>query len=92
MTVIDAQQGSVEWFEARLGRPTASRAEAVMQRRKKGPNAGEPLKARADYAYELVAERLCGLAPEMKPTAAMQRGLHLEPIVRDLYRDRVGTR
>lgn len=89
MRIIDVPQGSIEWLEARAGKPTASEFESVMARRKRGPNKGEPLKARIDYAYKLVGERLAGLDDPMRPTAAMQRGLDLEPIVRDLYRERV---
>lgn len=90
MRVIDCPQGSLEWLEARAGKPTASEFESVMARRQRGPQKGEPLKARMDYAYKLVGERLAGLDEPMRPTAAMQRGLDLEPIVRELYAERVG--
>jgi hypothetical protein len=50
------EQGTQEWKEARAGRITASRAADVMAYGKNG----RPLKARADYKGELVAEILSG--------------------------------
>ena len=70
MKIIDAEQGSLAWIDARLGKPTASRAADFAARTK----AGFPTAARAKYAYELVAERLVGPKPQVT-TAAMQRGI-----------------
>ena len=48
-------QGSPEWFAARVGKITASRVVDVMARTKTGWGA-----SRANYAAELIAERLTG--------------------------------
>ena len=80
---MDAPQGSVAWYEARLGRPTASNFGAVVGRKRNG----EPLKARTDYQFKLVAERLAGLGPQVD-TPAMARGRDLEPTVVALYQHR----
>ena len=64
---------SAAWFEARLGKPTASKAADVIARLKNG----NPAQSRTSYAYRLVAERLSGPQPQFI-TAAMQRGLDEE--------------
>ena len=70
MKLIDAPQRSPAWFEARLGKPTASKAADVIARLKNG----NPAQSRTSYAYRLVAERLSGPQPQFI-TAAMQRGI-----------------
>lgn len=78
MTGMD--QRSAEWFAARLGRVTASRVADVLAVTKSGPSA-----SRANYAAELVVERLTGNPTETFSNAAMQRGTDLEPAARDCY-------
>ena len=73
MTIVDAPQRSTAWFEARLGKPTASKAADVIARLKNG----NPAQSRTSYAYRLVAERLSGPQPQFI-TAAMQRGIEEE--------------
>ena len=55
MIVIDCEQGSPEWFSARLGKVSASRMADMTAKTKTGWGA-----SRANYAAELVAERLTG--------------------------------
>lgn len=74
------QQGSEEWFTARLGKVTASRVADVMARTKSGYGA-----ARKNYMMELLCERLTGKREEGYTNAAMQRGIELEPIARSAY-------
>ena len=86
MTILDApQSSSPAWFEARLGKPTASKAADVIARLKNG----NPAQSRTSYAYRLVAERLSGPQPQFI-TAAMQRGLDEEDEARGLYESRTG--
>ena len=85
MTILDAPQRSTAWFEARLGKPTASKAAEVIARLKNG----NPAQSRTSYAYRLVAERLSGPQPQFI-TAAMQRGLDEEDEARGLYESRTG--
>ena len=88
MKLIDAEQGSLEWINARLGIPTASEAGAVVARRKSD---GKPMQTRTTYSHKLIAERLAGAKPEIV-TAAKQRGLDQEPEVVELYEALAGER
>ena len=85
MKIVDVAQRSVEWFEARLGRPTASKAADVIARLKNG----NPAQSRVAYSYRLVAERLSGPQPQFI-TAAMQRGIDEEAEAIGLYESRTG--
>lgn len=73
-------QGSPEWFAARLGKVTASRIADVIARTKTGYGA-----SRANYAAQLVAERLTGAAQEAYQSAAMAHGTATEPEARNAY-------
>jgi putative phage-type endonuclease len=73
-------QRTEDWFSERLGKVTASRVADVLAKTKSGPSA-----SRANYAAELVAERLTGRRAESFTSAAMQRGTDLEPAARDAY-------
>jgi putative phage-type endonuclease len=77
---MDSLQRTEEWFGERLGKVTASRVADVLARTKSGPST-----SRANYAAELVAERLTGRRAEGFTSAAMQRGTDLEPLARDAY-------
>lgn len=68
------EQQSPEWFAARLGKVTASRISDMMAKTKSGWGA-----SRANYAAELVAERLTGAPGERFTNAAMQWGNDKEP-------------
>lgn len=73
-------QGSEEWFNARLGRITASRVKDVMAKTKSGYAA-----SRKNYMMELLCQRLTGNREESYTNAAMQRGIDLEPLARSAY-------
>jgi putative phage-type endonuclease len=73
-------QGSPEWFDARLGKLTASRIADALARTKSGWGA-----SRANYLAELVTERLTGVPAESFTTPAMQRGSDLEADARAAY-------
>lgn len=80
MNVVDCEQGSPEWHEARLGKVSASRIADMVAKTKSGPSA-----SRANYAAELVAERLTGAAADRFVSAPMQWGTDNEPLARDMY-------
>jgi putative phage-type endonuclease len=80
MIVIDCEQGSPEWFAARLGKVSASRVADVVARTKTGYST-----SRANYAAELVAERLTGQRIEGFKSEAMQWGSDKEADARALY-------
>ena len=86
-THIDAPQRSAEWFAARLGRLTGSRAKDMLATIKSGGWAA----ARLDYKLELVCARLTGRADEGGYVSAeMQRGTDLEPAAFAAYEARTG--
>lgn len=69
------EQGSEEWFQARLGKVTGSRITDVMNK-----GAG-----RRAYMTQLVQERLLGKPHKIPETHAMRRGKELEPFARVEY-------
>jgi putative phage-type endonuclease len=79
-------QGSDEWFAARCGKVTASRVADVIARTNSGPRA-----SRANYAAELIAERLTGCTAPSFTNAAMQHGTACEPLARQAYQNRHGV-
>ncbi len=88
MKVIDAPQGSPEWFAARAGKVTASRISDVLAKGR----AGAPSATRAAYLGELIAETLTGQpANAFQGNADTERGIELEPAARAAYEVRTGT-
>jgi putative phage-type endonuclease len=79
-------QGSEAWFAARCGRVTASRVADVVARTKTGWGA-----SRANYAAELIAERLTGCTAPGFSNSAMQWGTDQEPVARAAYEARTGV-
>ena len=77
------QQGTDEWFAARLGKVTASRAADVMT--KKGSA------ARANLSAQLVLERLTNTKGESFSSASMQWGVDQEPFARAAYEAHSGV-
>jgi putative phage-type endonuclease len=75
------EQGTDEWFKARLGSVTASRVSDVMA---KGKNGGIST-SRENYLAQLVAERLTNEKEETYTNAAMQWGTDQEPHARRAY-------
>ena len=73
-------QGSQEWFDARLGKVTASRLADVLSVVKSGESA-----SRKNYRVELICERLSGLKTESYTNIHMERGNELEPLARASY-------
>lgn len=73
-------QGSAEWHQARLGKVTASKVADVMARTKSGYSA-----SRANYAAQLIIERLTGQPTESFTNDAMRWGTEKEPEARRAY-------
>lgn len=73
-------QGSDEWLAARLGSVGASRVADIIAKTKTGYST-----SRANYAAELVCERLTGSAAERFTNAAMAWGTEKEPEARAAY-------
>jgi len=87
-TIIDAEQRSPDWFAARAGRLTGSRAADMLATIKSGEAA-----ARRDYRMQLVCERLTGQPQDDSSfvNAAMQRGIDLEPMALAAYESVTGN-
>lgn len=81
----EIEQRTAEWFAERCGKVTASRIADVMARTQKGWGA-----SRANYAAQLVCERLTGVAEQGYSNAAMQWGTDWEPEAREAYGLHVG--
>jgi putative phage-type endonuclease len=74
------EQGTDAWFEARIGKVTASRVADVIAKTKTGYSA-----TRDNYMAQLVCERLTKQKAEGFTNAAMQHGTETEPLARLSY-------
>ena len=74
------QQGTTEWFMARLGKVTASRVSDIIAKTKSGYST-----SRQNYLAQLVVERLTQKQTETYTNAAMQWGTDTEPLARAAY-------
>jgi putative phage-type endonuclease len=84
------EQGSEEWFAARLGKITSSRIKDVMAKGRGGAVSA----TRKNYMMELLCQRLTLQREEGFTSAAMQRGTDLEPVARaayEIHRDEMVT-
>lgn len=75
MKIINVQQGTQEWLEHRLGKFTASQAQAIA-------TAGKGLDT---LVYDKVAELLTNKKPEVYTNEDMERGNQLEDMARSAY-------
>src|SRR6202790_1049235 len=73
-------QGSDAWKALRLGKVTASRVADVVAKTKSGYST-----SRANYAAQLITERLTGTVAESVTNAAIQHGTETEPEARAAY-------
>lgn len=83
MKVLMMEQGSQEWFEARRGKPTASRFDMILTAAKSLPSA-----AQTTLIDELISERLSQLDPEGVENftnRATRHGLNMENEARHAY-------
>ena len=74
------EQRSSAWFEARLGKVTASRVADVIAKTKSGYSA-----SRDNYMAQLICERLTGQQGESFTNAAMTWGTETEPLARSAF-------
>jgi putative phage-type endonuclease len=74
------EQGTPEWFAARLGNVTASRVADVIAKTKSGYSA-----SRENYMAQLLCERMTNTVAESYTNAAMQWGTETEPLARAAY-------
>lgn len=79
MIILDCEQGSEEWLEARKGIPTASRFSEIIT-----PKKGDLSSSADGYIAELIAEQL-GEEPAFTGNQWTERGQVLEPEARNWY-------
>ena len=79
MRIIECEQLSPEWFQSRIGVPTASNFDKIVT------STGLPSTQRKKYLYQLVGEKLGALPEEGYTNAFMKRGIELEPQAREMY-------
>lgn len=79
--IINCEQNSPEWYEARRGIPTASEFAAIMSN---GRGKAESL-TRRTYLNKLAGEIVTGEAMEQATTFHMERGKIMEAEARKLY-------
>ena len=79
MRILEAEQGTQEWLDARLGRPSASQFYKLIT------TSGKPSASADDYISEMIAERITGEREPIFVNEWMQRGTELEPEARATY-------
>ena len=81
MIILDGfEQGTPEWFAARLGKPSASCFSKLIT------TAGKPSTQAAKYILQLTSEIMTGKAEETYTNEHMARGNFLEPEAREDYK------
>ena len=78
--MTEIEQGTDEWFQARLGKVTASRVADIVAKTKSGYST-----SRDNYMAQLICERLTGKPGESFSNSAMQWGTETEPLARASY-------
>jgi len=79
MITLDMEQGSDEWFQARIGIPTASSFDKIIT------STGKASAQSEGYMNALLAEWLTGEKASIKQSDWMTRGIELEPEAREAY-------
>lgn len=91
MIIVECQQGSPEWHNARAGAITASMFETARKRLKSGPNKGEYGSDAKDYAFRVAIERISGQPlDDGFETYQMRRGHELEEAARIAHESETG--
>ena len=85
MRIIECEQGTPEWLQARLGIPSASSYSKLVTTTGKSSAQAEA------YINQLVAERITGEATVFHVTEPMARGVELEPEARFRYEMETGN-
>ena len=79
MKIIDCDQRSPEWHQARSGVPSASEFDKIVT------SDGSPSKQRQKYMYELVGQKLGALPEESYTNKAIENGILREADAREMY-------
>lgn len=87
MEILNMEQGSIEWFEARKGILTSSDFQTVLM---KGRGGGDS-QTRRTLLLKKAGERITGEPMENFTNGYMERGKEQEPIARNLYQEATGN-
>jgi hypothetical protein len=79
LIILNHEQGTEDWFNARLGVPSASNYAKLITA------TGNPSTSADGYINQLIAERMTGERAEIYTNAHMERGTALEPEARAYY-------
>ena len=79
MIILDVEQGSLAWLQARAGLPCSSNFDRIITTK------GEPSAQRQKYLYTLTGERLTGMPMETYTNGNIERGKELEAEARAAY-------
>jgi len=79
MKILEMEQGTQEWLEARLGCPSGSGFSKIIT------SSGQPSSSAETYINQLIAELVTGETTHVHVTEAMQRGTELEEFARMNY-------
>jgi len=79
MKIIECEQRSAEWHQARSGVPSASEFDKIVT------SYGSPSKQRQKYMYELVGQKLGALPEESYTNKAIENGILREAEAREMY-------
>ncbi len=79
MRLLNHDQGTEEWFKARLGCPSGSGFSKLVK------TDGKPSTSADTYINHLIAEKVIGEPPETFSNEWMERGKQLEPDARSFY-------
>lgn len=79
MIILDHEQGSEAWYQARLGIPSASNFAKLVT------STGKPSTSAEGYINQLIAEAVTGERADFYTNAHMERGTALEPEARAYY-------
>ena len=92
MKIIECEQGSREWLDARCGAITASNFKECRKVLSSGKNKGQHSSKAKEYAFKLAIERISGslLSEDKFETFEMRRGRELEPTARLLHEEKKG--
>lgn len=85
LRIINCEQGTPEWLQARLGVPSASSYAKLVT------TTGKPSAQAEAYINQLVAERITGEPTFFQVTDPMTRGIELEPQARVCYEMETGN-
>lgn len=79
MIIVQCEQNSEQWWQEKLGKPSASNASKIIT------NDGKPSKQRTGYLYELAGEIITGKREEGYKNAIMEAGQEREDESRKFY-------